>query len=221
VKQYLIFSGTFHVAAAAALLLVFRPALNRAAQQTIYAVDFVGAPAQEAAPVRPAQPAPPAAQQTAQKSAPASREITDRPYKLSPPSVLAKYRLPQPKAEPAAAPAPAPARQDADAQQDSSGGVSADFPNFPYPWYITQVRAALWNEWSLRMPNAGAIGAVAQFRISRAGRVEGLSIEKSSGNKLFDFAALASVEQAAPFPPLPADYRQDTLTAHVEFRTMQ
>jgi len=225
VRQYLIYSGTFHVAAAVLMLIFFRPMLNRAVEQTVYTVDFVGAPAQAAAySAAPAAPKPIAAQPAAAKPAPRqSREIIDsrKPAPLAPPSVLAKYHLPSASVPSEAAPQQQAESAVSEAPPSDTGGVSTDFPDFPYPWYITQVRAALWSEWSSRMPRGGAIGATVRFKITRNGAVESLSIEKPSGNKLFDFAALASVEQAAPFPPLPRDYKQAALTAHVEFRTAQ
>ncbi|HUT85436.1 MAG TPA: TonB family protein, partial [Elusimicrobiales bacterium] len=94
----------------------------------------------------------------------------------------------------------------------SEGGVKAEFPDFPYPWYITQVRASLWNEWSSRMPRNSAVTCVAVFRVQKDGNIKGLRVEKSSGNSLFDFAATASVQNSTPFPPLPDNYANKELT---------
>jgi protein TonB len=97
-------------------------------------------------------------------------------------------------------------------------GISADFPDFPYPWYITQVRVSLWNEWSSRMPRSGDISAGIVFTIKRDGTIKKTKVENKSGNKLFDFAAISSVEQATPFPPLPKGYTKKDLVVHVEFK---
>lgn len=105
---------------------------------------------------------------------------------------------------------------------ESAGGpVVADFSNFPYPWYITQVRESLWTAWTARMPSSGMLKCVVKFEITRKGAAKSVSIERSSGNRLFDNAAEAAVQNAGPFPPLPDDYYEDRLTVHVEFKTME
>jgi len=110
-------------------------------------------------------------------------------------------------------------------QEEKAGGengtpVLADFANFPYPWYITQVREALWDSWTKKMPSSGVFKCTVKFEIQRNGTVQGVNVERSSGNRLFDYAAETSVESAAPFPPLPADFYEDNLTVHVEFKTL-
>jgi len=99
--------------------------------------------------------------------------------------------------------------------------VVADFSNFPYPWYITQVREALWTAWTARMPSSGLLKCTVKFDLLRKGSVKNVGVERSSGNRLFDYAAETSVENAGPFPPLPDDYYEDRLTVHVEFKTME
>jgi len=234
-RQYLLYSGTAHLAAGVLLFFFLKPALDRAAQSSVYSVDFIGSQAESPLQAPAAQKTASAPTAAVQQAAQAPKDYIPvsaknvrqkyAPFALPAPSVLKNMKLRQPpKPWPDAAPAPAAenaaAPASAEPQPDAgSGGVSADFPNFPYPWYITQVRAALWNEWSSRMPSSGAASAVVVFRITRAGKLEGLRTEKTAGNKLFDFAALASVDQAGPFPPLPADYKQPTLTVHVEFKS--
>ena len=46
------------------------------------------------------------------------------------------------------------------------------------------------------------------FEIGRDGKVSGLEVEKSSGNPLYDQAALRAVTEATPFPPLPDDFKE-------------
>ena len=44
--------------------------------------------------------------------------------------------------------------------------VQASFTNFPYPWYITQVRNALWNAWQKTKPkNNNGLSALVSFNI--------------------------------------------------------
>jgi protein TonB len=103
---------------------------------------------------------------------------------------------------------------------ENGSPVLADFSNFPYPWYITQVREALWNAWTKKMPSSGRLKCTVKFDITRGGEVRSVGIERSSGNRLFDNAAEASAENAGPFPGLPDDFYEDALTVHVEFKTM-
>jgi len=240
-RQYLLYSGSVHIAALAAILLFFRPQLPPL-PKTSYTVDFISAaqtrisdePAPIAAPPVVAAPQPVAALmeqpqkqdaaviKTTKTRPPKGRPVKENDFALPAPSVLKNQKLaalPQtPAAQPTAEAKPAATAVQAAAPDTGGSAITAEFPNFPYPWYITQVRAALWNEWSSRMPRTGAISTVVGFKIKRDGKIEGAKVDKSSGNKLFDFAALSSAEQAAPFPPLPADYKDSTLSVHVEFK---
>jgi len=102
----------------------------------------------------------------------------------------------------------------------ATSALVTDAGNFPYPWYIAQVREALWNDWTGKMPSGGNLRSTVQFTIKRNGDIKSVSVEKSSGNRLFDNAAEASVQSAAPYPPLPDDFYEDTLTVHVEFKAV-
>ena len=91
-------------------------------------------------------------------------------------------------------------------------------PNFPYPWYLTTVRSALWDRWAERMPPAGGECRVV-FTILRDGGVVDLRAESSSGDGGLDYAALSAVKEASPFPPLPRGFRDPFLKVHVSFRS--
>jgi protein TonB len=96
--------------------------------------------------------------------------------------------------------------------------VRASFTNFPYPWYITQVRNALWREWSKRMPRKTGLSTLVSFTIDRHGAIYGVQIEQSSGNESYDYAAMSAAGNSAPYPPLPAGFERDILTVTVEFK---
>lgn len=98
-----------------------------------------------------------------------------------------------------------------------SNGINTD-SDFPYPWYITQIREALWESWIKRMPTSNTLRCTVKFKILRNGKITNVEIEKSSGNRLFDYAALSSVENVEKFPPLPDDFFENNLTVHVEFK---
>lgn len=84
-----------------------------------------------------------------------------------------------------------------------------------YQKEVFQKVAAAWKA----PAKAPAVGkkCVVQAVISRDGRVQSSLVSMESGVKAWDKAALAAVEKAAPFPPLPSSYSQKTLEAHFHF----
>lgn len=97
--------------------------------------------------------------------------------------------------------------------------VQASFTNFPYPWYITQVRNALWTSWQKLMPKKTiGLSVLVSFNIDKNGAIYGVQIEKSSKNDDFDYKGKLAVLNSAPYPPLPKDFGKDVLTVTVEFK---
>lgn len=90
-------------------------------------------------------------------------------------------------------------------------------PDFTYGYYLSQLlRQTDANWFRPRVP--GTVRAIVRFRILRQGMVDQLEIVESSGINAFDLAALRSVQNAAPFPPLPASYRNPTLHVNLIVR---
>lgn len=56
------------------------------------------------------------------------------------------------------------------------------------------------------------------FTLDKQGAILTHSIVQSSGSKLLDDAAIASLERAAPFPPLPGEVTSSSLELQVPFR---
>jgi len=205
-RSYLLYSSSAHFLLLAVLFFVIRNPLAVNKNKTYY-IDFIGG----AKVVTMQKAAPPAAKapeitQTKKEPAPDPDDFSGGP--LPAPSVLSAASLPETAIKPAAG--------------DSEGGADlvTDSDNFPYPWYITQVREALWNAWTGKMPSGGALRCTVKFTIKRDGNIKSVSVEKSSGNRLFDYAAQTSAESAAPFAPLPDDFYEDSLTVHVEFKAV-
>ena len=97
--------------------------------------------------------------------------------------------------------------------------VQASFTNFPYPWYITQVRNALWTSWQKNKPKNGrGLKALVSFNIDKNGAVYEVQIEKSSKDDAYDYAALSAVKNLDDCPPLPEDFGKEILTVTVEFK---
>ena len=55
------------------------------------------------------------------------------------------------------------------------------------------------------------------FEIGRDGRLNGVAIDKSSGNVYYDQAALRAINDAGPFPPLPVEYKKSALRIGLQF----
>lgn len=91
--------------------------------------------------------------------------------------------------------------------------------DFPYPWYISKLRSTLWDSWQEEVITAKNLSVIVKFKIIKSGEIRGIEIEKTSGNKLFDFSALNSVMKIKKFQPLPPDFKDDYLTVYVEFKS--
>jgi protein TonB len=83
-------------------------------------------------------------------------------------------------------------------------------------------------DWRLKIERVGNLNypeAARQFKlygsmlvtvsIRADGSVEEIKIDRSSGNRILDAAAVRIVEMSAPFAPLPPDIRRDTDILHI------
>jgi len=219
-KPYLRYSVFLHAAIGFAMALAFIKSAPR--MSGVYTIDIVG-PAPSIAENHGAAAAKPSAPAAVAKAAAGHmeeqrkiREFGARRHSqeaLPPPSLLEGYQnVSAPKPAPSAA---APAEESAKpAGSPASGSVSMALSDFPYPWYISQIRMALWRQWSSRMPGGGG-GSVVVFSILPDGNVTDLRTEESSGDAAFDLTALGAVKDAAPFPPLPVGFKKPFLTIHL------
>lgn len=218
-NRYFVYSGVLHAAFFAAGMFFFN-AVKTPPPPAVYTIDFLGQSfqsvggAEAAAPQAPqpsAQPAP----APAKKEYAAKAEITTKPkpklaakkpapkkITLSGPSVLS-----EPAAE-AAASAPG----------QNALGINTDYSNFPYPYYIQQVRNSLWTEWQKRKPAGVMLSAFVTFTITKTGAAKDVKTAQKSGNDMYDYAAVAAITNAAPFAPLPDGFEKDILTVTVNFK---
>ncbi|MDA8130875.1 MAG: energy transducer TonB [Elusimicrobia bacterium] len=217
-RSYLIYSASAHFVLLAGLFLLSRNAFPHRKEQAYY-IDFIGQdkvvtmakaadkPGREAQAAK--EPAAAAAAQPRPKAAEKPDEDDFASSPLPKPSVLSS----------GAKLFEAEKKRTAPAGEEGEEGTPlvTDADNFPYPWYIAQVREALWNAWTERMPSAGSLRCTVRFTIMRNG-TKSIVVERSSGNRLFDSAAESSVQAASPFPPLPDGFTEDRLTVHVEFK---
>ncbi len=83
--------------------------------------------------------------------------------------------------------------------------------------YLGEVRKAL--EKSKISPHGHLSGTVLLgFTIARSGQVLTREVKKSSGSKVLDDAAMAALDHAAPFPPMPRDLAHGSLELQVPFK---
>ena len=125
-----------------------------------------------------------------------------------------------PPGEPERRPAERPGSPvgDPDAPVSRTASVATvDDPDFTSGYYLERMLAAVRSFWT-RPPVGTGIEAVVHFRIRSDGSLENVRISQSSGHQAFDLAALRAVQSAAPLPPLPRSYRQDSLGVNLIFR---
>lgn len=224
-KPYLARSFALH--AVGAVLLLFVAQRGRMRTDKVYMIDFVGPSATIMSAGAAAAPkgGPAVAAPITQQADPDSfaRKGHRGPIVLPRPSLLKGGKeessvAPPPAPSMAAAPGTGPAQSSAGPGGPAGAGVATDLPNFPYPWYISQVRLMLWQAWQRKMPRLDAEGAVA-FSILRNGSTTDLQVESSSGDSGFDRAAMESVQAAAPFPALPSDFSEPFLKIHLTLKS--
>ncbi|MBI3547950.1 MAG: TonB family protein [Elusimicrobia bacterium] len=223
-KPYLKYSAGLHVAIAVAGLLLMNG--HRSSTNETYRIDFIGPTAgisnrevleaksggraakAEAAADKPSPMRDPDAIVHKKKG------VLPRPSVLSTPGKPLKLDAPE-ESSPAEKESAKPGAEKGEGAA-ANADVAADMPNFPYPWYISQVRKSLWERWSRVMPE-GRAEAMIEFSILRNGGLTDLRVESSSGEKSFDTIALGAVQAAAPFPPLPGAFHDNFLHVHVRF----
>jgi TonB family protein len=101
----------------------------------------------------------------------------------------------------------------------SGSNLSVDANDFPFTYYLRQLHAKVSEQWR-RPPLATAEPktAVVYFEIDRDGQIRGEPrIKKSSGNELYDQAALRAVVSSIPFPPLPREFPGQYLQVNFGF----
>lgn len=219
---YLVYSGGLHALAALCVILFIAPGVQK--PNATYTIDFIGTGKVQAA-TAPAtktevKTPPPADSAIAKPEAPAPSK---KAYVSK--TEISTKKQPAKKTAPVTAPLEAPsvledepAAESASEGEFNGGNITTDFANFPYPWYITQVRNSLWVEWEKRRPVGSELSALVSFAIARDGKIKNLKVERSSLDDTFDFAATSAVINAGPFAPLPMYYEKDELTVSVEFK---
>jgi TonB family protein len=131
---------------------------------------------------------------------------------------------------PKAKPKPQPKTKAPDKKSKSASGPVV--PNLPQgmkvlaaegvspegSYYLGMILTKISQHW--RNPYQGGrqeIRATIYFKIDRQGNLLEANLEKSSGDALFDQAAIRAVYQAKNFPPFPQEMKVSVLGVHFEF----
>lgn len=85
-------------------------------------------------------------------------------------------------------------------------------------WYISQLHNRIKENWRTNTL-LGIRTSVVSFRINRNGRIENISLEKSSGNPSFDKLAVDAVKTTTQIPPFPTEIPNAYLDIMIDFKT--
>jgi protein TonB len=139
-----------------------------------------------------------------------------------PPVTVAARSTPAPAPTPVAPPAAAvaaatpPALGQATGSSQGKGAISMSASDFPFMWYLQTIQRKVNEKWSPPARSAET-NAVVVFEIGRDGQLRNPAVERSSGDTLYDQAALRAIVEAHPFPPLPDEFKQPALKIHLGF----
>jgi len=85
-------------------------------------------------------------------------------------------------------------------------------------WYLSSIHKKIKENW--RIDNIfGERTAIVSFRVYRDGRIEDISLEKSSGDTRFDRSVLEAVISTRQAPPFPAEITHNYLDIIIDFKT--
>jgi protein TonB len=117
-----------------------------------------------------------------------------------------------------ARPAPPVPRGQITGSVTGTGALTLDVSDFPHAWYLRQILQKVEAEWQRQAHSREPeLKPLVLVEIQRDGSIRTPRIEKSSGNALYDQAALRAVVQASPFPPLPEDWTKPALRVMFRF----
>jgi TonB family protein len=190
-----------------------------------------GPPSPSVAPPSQAPPAPrvePPAPET-KPAEPKGPSLTEPPKEKDPKKKKEEEKKAPPPAEPAPpaqAPPPSPGAGGSGPAAPGSGGIvggggagALEPGSSELAWYWSSVTAVLRSHW-VRPVLEGAGGVLTvtlTFDVRRDGTVQNVTVESGSGVPSLDRSALRAVADASPLPPVPASFKEATLSARYVF----
>jgi protein TonB len=131
--------------------------------------------------------------------------------------VVTKEEKPVEDEKPAEVPVKQQAPQVATLIEQSSGAAQEGGDTTIRLAYLGSLRKTL--ERSKVNPRSRQSGTVlVRFTVGPKGQLLSREVEKSSGSKLLDDAALAALDRASPFPPMPENLAQGPIEVQVPFK---
>jgi TonB family protein len=220
-RSALLLSFSFHIAAGLIWSMVVKISHVRFVPRQVYTVNII-TPSELPKP-KPKQAAvveQPKPEQKPEKEE--EEEVAPPVEKPKPPKPKPKPEKPEPKktmptSEPQQVEPSESPTQTGEAEEASTGDISLDGQDFPFAYYIATMRRKIAANWEVPGQSSQERYCVVYFRVSRRGSIVAPSIETSSGNLVFDQAALRAVHQANPLPALPPGYGGDDLGVHFSF----
>lgn len=97
-------------------------------------------------------------------------------------------------------------------------GATVDNASFNYPYWFTQTFNKIATNWKNPVVYDGTIVCTIYFQVIRSGRIIEMRIEKTSGISEFDESCMRAVSGAAPFPPLPSQFRDEIIGLTLPFK---
>lgn len=220
-KNALLLSFSLHIAAGLMWSMIVKISHVRFVPRQVYTVKLLEAselPKPKPA-VKTEQPEP----EPKPKEEPKEEEMAPPPEKPKPPKPKPKPEKPKPqKTMPTSEPQKTePSEVSHTGTEESTdattGDIALDGEDFPFAYYISAMRRKIASSWQVPGESSRERYCVVYFRILRSGSIVSPSIETSSGNLVFDQAALRAVHQANPLPALPPGYSGDDLGVHFSF----
>ncbi|MCI0531932.1 MAG: TonB family protein [candidate division Zixibacteria bacterium] len=203
-KKEIFFSALGHFVAIAVILL-FSSTLSRSKPYpSIYQVNLVNLP--KATPKLVEQ----------KKPEEATKQVTLKQEKVVPKKsapVSKKVQKEDPKKEEAEL---APKKESSTQKIEGLGEAQFEGEKLDAPYYISIVFGRIKSMWANPVEST-TLQATVRFTIQKNGEVVQTEIEQSSGNALYDQAALRAVMASGPLPPLPSHYAGNELTVHLNF----
>lgn len=96
-------------------------------------------------------------------------------------------------------------------------GVSSELFDLKFKSYYNKVGAKIQSLWNYPGSADKELETVITIEINRGGALMDYWIEKRSKSKFFDDSALRAIEKAAPFPPLPEEYNEESIEIGFRF----
>ena len=191
----------------------------------------VVSPASLGRPETPPVPAPVAEAAPAPKAKPVIEKPSDKvlPSAKAMPEPKKPAKSEKPKAAPGVVkPVGGPALElpsAAGAANGATSGAGVSFgasvtsfdADFPFAYYVEQLLSLIGANW-FKPESAEGTSCVVSFRVMRSGQVTDVKVDSSSGVSYYDRAAERAVYAANPLPPLPPDYRNESLGVHLKFQ---